>query len=225
MAGPILPVEGRFFEETIDGYFPLVESLRQMLVRQGLAGAWVEIAHAPIIHLPGLAPDAPVPLRIDGSRAGMLRRMGGLVRLAPEGATLGGQGLWRWLAEGPADRLPADIRLAEPAFLRGIGLSPGKEDSGWLGRLRGGGPEARFGLCPADALDQVRRDPGWSGAVLWGPCAATGGIVAERAGSLARAAPLGAVAPGIWPGGACVLLVRGAGPDEMAISEAMRRGL
>lgn len=222
MAGPILPVEGRFFEDTIDGYFPLTESLRQMLVRQGFAAAWIDIAHAPMMHLPGLAPDAPVPLRLDQARAGMIRRLRGVVRLVPGGAALGGRGQWRWIADGPADRLPADIRLAEPAFLRGIGIAAGADDSGWLGPIAAR-PGADIALCPASALPSAIDAPGWAGASVWGPCRAEGGILAEDPSALRPGQPLSDQTIGSVNGGA--VLVRRADPHADAIARAMRLGL
>lgn len=157
------PVSGAVFEDTIDGYFPLSESLGQMLARQGFDEAWVEIAHAPMMHIPGLAADEPVPLRLAQGQAGMIRRLSVRVRQEAGRIKLSGSGVWRWLESGPEDLLPEDIRLAEPAFLRGIGM----------GGARG---NATIAICPHDRIDAALRDPAWSGAHCLGPIDAAGGI-------------------------------------------------
>ena len=68
----VIPVAGHLFEDTIDGYFPLSTSLGHLMTRQRAQTAWVSITHAPILHVPGLPPNAPVPLRTASDQVGML---------------------------------------------------------------------------------------------------------------------------------------------------------
>ncbi|WP_370208442.1 hypothetical protein [Pararhodobacter marinus] len=126
-----LPVAGRFFEDIIDGYFPLRESLRQGLQRHGFSAALVVISHAPILHLPGDDGQGPVPMRLQAARAGVLRSFLGLAVIAGNDMRLVGAGDWVW--PGAALGITPDTRLAEPAFLRGIGLLRGPEDGGAFG--------------------------------------------------------------------------------------------
>lgn len=221
MTGAILPVEGRFFEDTIDGYFPLVESLRQMLVRQRFAAAWIDMSHAPMMDLPGLAADAPVPLRLDKARAGMIRHLAGFVRLSPDGSTLGCIGRWTWITRGPIDRLPAHIRLAEPAFLRGIGVGPGQVNSGWLGPVAVC-PGSDIALCRAQALSAATDAPPWAGALTWGPAPAEGGVVAADGAVPLGGHPLSDYEDTTTSGGA--ILVRGPLVEADPIARAMRLG-
>lgn len=128
-----LPVAGRFYEDIIDGYFPLRESLRQGLRRNGFGAALVAITHAPILHLPGDDGRGPVPMRLRGATAGLLRRCLALAVLDGDGLHLSGVADWHWPETehgfGPA------TRLAEPVFQRGIGLLPGTVDGGAFGRV------------------------------------------------------------------------------------------
>ncbi|WP_334191829.1 hypothetical protein [Pararhodobacter sp.] len=129
-----LPVAGHFFEDIIDGYFPLGESLRQMLARQDFGAALVVITHAPVLHWPGDDGQGPVPMRLQTATAGLIRAFVGLAVLAGNGMRLSGVADWRW--PGADHGLSAGTRLAEPAFLRGIGLRPGAEDGGAFGLVR-----------------------------------------------------------------------------------------
>jgi hypothetical protein len=128
-----LPVAGRFFEDIIDGYFPLGESLRQGLQRNGFGAALVVITHAPILHLPGDDGRGPVPMRLRGATAGLLRKCLVLAVLDSNGTRLSGVADWRW--PGVEQGVGPDTRLAEPVFLRGIGLTPGTEEGGAFGRV------------------------------------------------------------------------------------------
>ena len=134
-AARVTPVRGRFLDEILDGYFPLTLSVRQMMDRQDLSAAWLTLTHAPIMYLPGLAPDEPVPLRLPAGRAGLLRRLDLLACRTGAGVTLRGQGSWRWYGAGDDAALPADLRLAEPAYVQGIGLARGRADAGAFGRV------------------------------------------------------------------------------------------
>jgi hypothetical protein len=128
-----LPVAGQFFEDIIDGYFPLRESLHQGLARQGLGAALVVITHAPVLYIPGDDGTGPVPMRLQAATAGLLRAFLGLAVREGDGLRLTGIADWYWPV---ADRgLGGETRLAEPAFLRGIGLRPGPVDGGAFGNV------------------------------------------------------------------------------------------
>lgn len=121
------PPDAKAFEDIIDGYFPLRESLRQMLQRNGFASACVTLFHTPIMDIPGLAPTAPVPLRLDRGVAGLADRLDVIVAQCGPDLRLCGYGRWRWYSDSSAQDsvLPASTRLAEPAIVQGIGLVDG----------------------------------------------------------------------------------------------------
>ena len=128
MAQPLAP-----FEDFIDGYFPLQETLRQFLDRRQWQAAWVELAYAPILHVPGLGYDAPVPLNIRSGIPGLIYRMDLWVSRTPTGVAIGGIGTWRWLNKaGAAPVFDTTIRLAEPAFIRGYAPIPNIEPSAFV---------------------------------------------------------------------------------------------
>ena len=115
------------FEDIIDGYFPLQESLRQMLVRNDFVTAYVTLTHAPIMNIPGLAQNAPVPLRIACGAVGVAERLDLIVALYGQELRVIGYGRWRWHSDSAgSDRLMApSTRLAEPAIVKGIGAVAG----------------------------------------------------------------------------------------------------
>ncbi|PJE32597.1 hypothetical protein PSM7751_01490 [Pseudooceanicola marinus] len=114
------------FHDILDGYFTLKESVRQMMARHDLSWAWMLLCHAPVMEIDGLAPDAPVPLHLRDGYAGLIDTMV-LTVTRPEGeaaeVSLLGTGEWRWLDVRANTALPADIRLGEPAYFTGFGLS------------------------------------------------------------------------------------------------------
>lgn len=116
---PALPSGGRAFEDTIDGYFPLHVSLRQMLHRNGFTAALVTLSHAPMLHVPGLPEDAPVPLNIRAGDAGIIKT----ARVWVSEDQLIGFGTWRWLTPQSTmqQHLDPAVRLAEPVFVDGTG--------------------------------------------------------------------------------------------------------
>lgn len=132
-----LPVAATRFEDIIDGYFPLQESLRQMLCRHGFASACVTLTHAPIMDIPDLAPDAPVPLRLLSGTAGSASRLDIIVTLEGLEAHLSGAGHWRWYAgDGPqSEQFSPLTRLAEPAIVQGVGLVAGGIQTQTFGKL------------------------------------------------------------------------------------------
>lgn len=105
-------------EDILDGYFPLRISVADMMARSGLRHAALELSFAPIIEVPGLAPDAPVPLSIQSGRAGLILHAALVVTIGPTEAQIGGRARWRWLDGLPgAATLDPMIRLAEPALV------------------------------------------------------------------------------------------------------------
>lgn len=116
------------FEDIIDGYFPLQESLRQMLVRNNFAAACVTLTHAPIMNIPGLAPTTPVPLRLECGTAGIADRLDLIVALIGRKTRLTGYGRWRWYPDsvGSGRLMASSTRLAEPAIVQGIGRVAGR---------------------------------------------------------------------------------------------------
>ena len=153
------------FEEVIDGYFPLQVSLAQMLERLGVARAYVEITHAPIMQIPGLAYDAPVPLNIRAGRAGMIDRLRLRVAQSEAGVALSGKGRWRWL-DGRATGTTFDpmTRLAEPAFLRGGIVMPAKRQISekalhWIADDLGNSPPLDWDPAAIDRLGDITFDP------------------------------------------------------------------
>ena len=160
MTGDPLWVEGRPFEQAIDGYFPLHTSLRHMLDRNGFSAAVVTLSYAPIMHIPDLPPDSPVPLNIRSGHAGLI----GNLSLCVTQSRLCGFGHWRWFSPdaGTGDRLSPLTRLAEPAFVEGVGLIPGRERTGRLGMVRRSAQQrvALFEHPPASLTP---------GARIWGP--------------------------------------------------------
>ena len=120
----ITPLVGHVFEDTIDGYFPLQESIRQMMERQGLATAIVCLNYAPAMEIPDLAPSDPVPLYVTDGFGCMINHMTLVVRYIGGKVEIEGVGDWKWL-DGPLvdtrDFSPLH-RLAEPAFIKGVGF-------------------------------------------------------------------------------------------------------
>lgn len=109
------------FDDIIDGYFPLQVSLAQMMARLGADYALVELSYAPIMRIPGLAHDAPVPLNIREGTAGSIKRMLIEVDLRNPPLRLRGHGAWSWNDTKHAeDVLDPMTRLAEPAYLTGL---------------------------------------------------------------------------------------------------------
>jgi hypothetical protein len=113
------------FEDVIDGYFPLRESLRQMLKRKACKAALVSIRHAPAMEIPGIQPTDPVPLYITDGFGCIIHSMTLLARLTDAGTTVTGVADWSWSGTHRAqDTAFSDMnRLAEPALIRGLALS------------------------------------------------------------------------------------------------------
>ncbi|WP_010140114.1 hypothetical protein [Oceanicola sp. S124] len=124
MIAPLPGQDAEPFHDILDGYFTLKESVRQLMARHQLTWAWLMIGHAPVMEIEGLAPDAPVPLHLrDTTYAGLIDAMTLTVIASGDDVSLVGAGDWRWLDAREDPSLPVDIRLAEPAYLTGFGLS------------------------------------------------------------------------------------------------------
>ncbi|WP_213218095.1 hypothetical protein [Roseibium polysiphoniae] len=116
-------MEGRPFEDILDGYFPLHESILQLLQRQGFSAMWITLLHAPFMKIEGLPEDAPVPLHLRKIYSGMIDHMLLLAFSTPDGMGLAGTGDWIFVNSWEGnDLFPDGIRLGEPAFVRGVGL-------------------------------------------------------------------------------------------------------
>lgn len=158
--------DGHLFNDTIDGFFPLHVSLRHMLERNGYASAVITLQYAPIMFIPALPHDAPVPLNIKSSATtGIIKTMSFCV--APD--RICGTGTWQWLPsddainEPTAVELNAMTRLAEPAYVEGCGFTQGKLPTTLLGDVlqieRGVSNTLAGGLSKNSAIKKY----------LWGP--------------------------------------------------------
>ncbi len=155
------PTDARIFEDTIDGYFPLRVSLAQMMDRNGFDAALVSLTQALVAAFEDLPDDAPVPLNIRAGRAGLIDYLTLWLWRDAGTVAMRAQGQWRWLAGGSEEAgLDPMTRLAEPAFLHGIGW-PGKGD----------------GVCKPAEIDLTAGAEAGSGASLWGPLPEAEGIV------------------------------------------------
>ena len=130
------PGAGRPFQDILDGYFPLRESVRQMAVRQGFGAVTLMLTQAPVMDVAGLAEDEPVPLHLREGYAGLIDTLilTGL-RAADGRFRLFGGGDWRWFDARDDAALPADIRLGEPAFVQGFGWPTAPDGSRRLDAL------------------------------------------------------------------------------------------
>ncbi len=164
------PVNGRAFEDILDGYFPLGESVRQMMERHGFATMWIALLHAPVMNIRGLPPTAPVPLSLPKTYSGMIDNMSLLAVQCDEGVRLAGVGDWLWVdGRAESETFPVSTRLGEPAFVRGIGIAADTSDAS------GEGSAATVALARLDnrqamdnALAAVTRSLGWRASRVWG---------------------------------------------------------
>lgn len=201
-------VEAEAFDDTIDGYFPLQVSLAQMLARNGFAAALVTLRYAPIMHIPGLPLDAPVPLTIRAGVAGVIHELS----LCATPSRLSGFGDWRWLTPAPSDdKAPAPpcfdphTRLAEPAYLTGLGFRAGALATAHLGPIAAAEDgRATLGFGAADQHRDQHRDQ--HGDLLWGPFGPAGEIQHAPPGSrIHGSAAVAAPDPALCDGGLSIL--------------------
>lgn len=108
------------FDDIIDGYFPLEVSIADLMTRRAWTWAQLRLSHAPIMHIPALPPQDPVPLNISAGRAGMIDQMLLWVALTKQGCTICGTARWRWFDDTHTGEVfDPKTRLAEPAYLQG----------------------------------------------------------------------------------------------------------
>ena len=106
------------FEDILDGYFPLSLSVADLLRRRGVRYGVLRMSFAPIIDVPDLPYDAPVPLSVAAGRSGMIYEAKLLASLSSTGADLSGTAHWRWFGYGQSEEaLDPMTRLAEPALV------------------------------------------------------------------------------------------------------------
>lgn len=122
-----VPVNAFFFEDFIDGYFPLSRSLHHLIDRQGVDQALVVLRVAPMMEIPGLNLEDPVPLHINPEHAGQIDWLAVALRRVADSVRVSGHARWYWNDQRRQGRrdLPSSTRLAEPAFVRGIGFGDG----------------------------------------------------------------------------------------------------
>ena len=170
---------GCAFEDMLDGYFPLGESLRQLMERRRFISVWIKILHAPVMNISGLPSTAPVPLFLPKIYSGMIDHMILSVETSAEGVAMTGRGVWFW-TDGRAETgtFPPLTRLGEPAFVRGIGISDvNARDSGDTRR-------AHIGMARVDgaadwpdlSIGDMARQFGWHDCRAWRLAKAGAGI-------------------------------------------------
>tara|TARA_B100001093_G_C26803767_1_gene1004568 strand:+ start:499 stop:1149 length:651 start_codon:yes stop_codon:yes gene_type:complete len=118
-------LKAQCFEDIIDGYFPLKESLKQMLGRFHSSAAWINFRFSPMINQGNLRPSDPVPLQVDGFRAGLINEASILVISTKGDVILTGIADWSWHGSDreAEPELSPYHRLAEPALVRGCLLN------------------------------------------------------------------------------------------------------
>ena len=116
-------IGGCAFEDILDGYFPVRESVRQLMVRQCFTAMWITVRHAPVMRISAPPSTVPVPLFLPEAHSGMIDRMVLSVEKSTDGIAMTGWGAWFW-ADGreDLDLFPPLTRLGEPAFVQGIGI-------------------------------------------------------------------------------------------------------
>ncbi len=94
---------------------------------------------APVMEIPGLRDHDPVPLHIDSKYEGQIDWLSASVRRRGGTAGFSGAAKWAWneAALDQSNVLSPVVRLAEPAFIRGIGFLPGDLQTEALGAIRG----------------------------------------------------------------------------------------
>ncbi|MGH6762525.1 MAG: hypothetical protein ACRECW_13165 [Phyllobacterium sp.] len=166
----VWPVSGHAFEDILDGYFPLSESVRQMMERHEFTNMWISLLHAPVMNIRDLPPTAPVPLYLPKIYAGMIEHMVIAAETAGDTVRMSGVGEWFWVdGTRPASSFPASTRLGEPAFVRGIGIrnstavalkAPSAHNLA-LVRVDGSAPAE-------EGLSEATLRLGWSAGRAWG---------------------------------------------------------
>ena len=134
----MVPIKATLFEDFIDGYFPLNVSLGHMLTRHGFSSAWILMRVAPMMEIPGLTAAEPVPLHLNPAHGGQVDWLAATIRISGQIASLSGLAKWHWNYPARANekKFLTTLRLAEPAFLRGVGFMAGDVYSRSLGKVR-----------------------------------------------------------------------------------------
>lgn len=171
------PMGGSIFEDILDGYFPIRESARQLLERQGASAIWIRFVHAPVMTISGLSASEPVPMSVRKAYSGMIDHMTLFVARAGDQVEVSGVGDWYW-ADGreETDTLPDSTRMGEPVFVRGIricDLAPESPPSIALAKLHGS-PSSD------DELKRISEQLGWSAFRAWEIEAGIGNISRVR---------------------------------------------
>lgn len=160
----VWPVSGEAFEDILDGYFPLNESVRQMMERHQFTFMRISLLHAPVMNIRGLAATEPVPLYLRKIYAGMIDNMVIAARQSKGVMRMRGAGEWMWV-DGTEDtpHFPSSTRLGEPAFVRGIGIRDRQEaQPSNVAVLRLGDH-----IVETDAVGAALHRLGWSGGRVW----------------------------------------------------------
>lgn len=179
----IAPVAAEIFDDIIDGYFPFAESVRQMMVRRSLSAAFISLSHAPMMDIPALAPASPVPLRILKGSVGLVFAMQVLIVQKQDQIMCRGWGDWRWFNDMTKDHAVFDpmTRLAEPAFIRAIGLHQGPNETDLFGSVRF---ETDSGVAIGHRSKvEIAGEPDfepWSSAQAWGIFSASDDMIVHR---------------------------------------------
>ena len=170
---------GCAFEDILDGYFPLGESVRQLMERRRFICMWITILHAPVMNISGLPSTAPAPLFLPRIYSGMIDHIVLLAETSAEGVAMTGRGMWFW-TDGRAETgiFSPLTRLGEPAFVRGIGISDvNAADSGHTS-------QACVGMARVDgaadlpdlSVGDMARQLGWHDCRAWRLSQAGAGI-------------------------------------------------
>lgn len=161
---------GRAFEDILDGYFPLSESVRQLMERQRFICMWITILHAPVMNISGLPSTAPAPLFLPKIYSGMIDHMVLSAETSAEGIAMTGRGVWFW-TDGRTETgiFPPLTRLGEPAFVRGIGICDvNAADSGNTRRTCVGMARVDRAADPPDlSVGDMARQFGWHDCRAW----------------------------------------------------------
>lgn len=170
---------GCAFEDILDGYFPLGESLRQLMERRRFICMWITILHAPVMNISGLPSTAPVPLFLPRIYSGMIDHMVLSAEISAEGVAMTGRGMWFW-TDGRTETgtFPPLTRLGEPAFVRGIGICDvNAADSDHTRRVRIGMVRVDGAADRPDiSVGDMARQFGWHDCRAWRLAKAGAGI-------------------------------------------------
>jgi hypothetical protein len=164
----VWPVDGRAFEDILDGYFPLNESVRQMMARHDFRFMRISILHAPVMNIRGLAPTEPVPLYLRKIYAGMIDSMVITAEQPAEGMQMSGSGTWMWVdGTEETQRFPASTRLGEPAFVRGIGIRSMVAEDSVTSPANVAILRLNDGIAEEAAIGNALSRLGWSSGRAW----------------------------------------------------------